>query len=154
MESLYSQRDLFPRLYLLSDVDLVQFLSLLNWTARESRLGEAERFMKEMFSNVAKLVWDRDGNMSLKAVVSPEGETLELQKDVLQYDQSQGKGELADGWMQRVENAMDATLRWQLQSALTDAGEGFLVTPSDDIDLVAPDFAGYDDPGEHILSQV
>lgn len=96
------KRSSYPRLYFLSDEDLLELVSA-------SGRG-LEVHLPKLYQGVGSIIRDDNG---LTAVVSPEGEILQLSKPVdLRDPLSQ--------WLSNLEERMKSTLRQHLEKCLVD----------------------------------
>ncbi|XP_076748967.1 dynein cytoplasmic heavy chain beethoven [Xylocopa sonorina] len=101
-EYLEEKRSFYPRLYFLSDEDLLELVSA-------SGRG-LEAHLPKLFQGVGSIIKDDNG---LTAVVSPEGEILQLPQPV----------DLRDSlprWLSNLEEGMKAALGRSLESCLAD----------------------------------
>ncbi|XP_017764042.1 PREDICTED: cytoplasmic dynein 2 heavy chain 1 [Eufriesea mexicana] len=102
-EYLEEKRSSYPRLYFLSDEDLLELVSA-------SGRG-LEAHLSKLYQGVGSIIKDDNG---LTAVVSPEGEILQLSKQVDVRDS-------LPRWLNNLEEGMKNTLRQSLEECLIDA---------------------------------
>lgn len=106
------KRSSYPRLYFLSDEDLLELVSA-------SGRG-LEVHLPKLYQGVGSIIRDDNG---LTAVVSPEGEILQLSKPVdLRDPLSQ--------WLSNLEERMKSTLRQHLEKCLVDTAPDPSVYPT------------------------
>lgn len=97
------KRSSYPRLYFLSDEDLLELVSA-------SGRG-LEAHLSKLYQGVGSIMKDDNG---LTAVVSPEGEILQLSKPVDVRDS-------LPRWLNNLEEGMKNALRQSLEECLIDA---------------------------------
>ncbi|XP_050496495.1 cytoplasmic dynein 2 heavy chain 1 [Bombus huntii] len=102
-EYLEEKRSSYPRLYFLSDEDLLELVSA-------SGRG-LEAHLSKLYQGVGSIIKDDNG---LTAVVSPEGEILQLPKPVDLRDP-------LPRWLSNLEDGMRNALRQSLEKCLVDA---------------------------------
>ncbi|XP_029051229.2 cytoplasmic dynein 2 heavy chain 1 [Osmia bicornis bicornis] len=102
-EYLEEKRSSYPRLYFLSDEDLLELVSA-------SGRG-LETHLPKLYQGVGSIIKDDNG---LTGVVSPEGEVLQLSKPVDLRDP-------LPRWLSNLEEAMKNALRQSLEKCLADA---------------------------------
>lgn len=97
------KRTLFARLYFLSNEELLDLLS------KTKNLVKIQPFLLKLFDNIHTITIVED--LSIKLVISQEGEVLELKKLVFL------KGPL-ENWLEGLQNSMQETLKKMFRKAL------------------------------------
>ncbi|KAI4495703.1 hypothetical protein M0802_008538 [Mischocyttarus mexicanus] len=111
-EFLEERRSSFPRLYFLSDEDLLELVS---------GSGKAlESHLPKLYQGIGSVI--RNDN-NLTAVVSPEGETLKLLETI-------DTSEPLPRWLNNLEKGMRNTLRQSLDKCLTDSSPDPSIYPN------------------------
>jgi len=100
-----AKRSIFPRLYFLSNEELLDLLS------KSQEINEIQPFLLKIFENVKKIVINAD--LSIQAIISIEGEVLELKK------LSFFKGSL-ENWLENLLVSIQETLRRLLRKGFQD----------------------------------
>ncbi|KAL2712648.1 cytoplasmic dynein 2 heavy chain 1 [Vespula squamosa] len=112
-EFLEERRSSYPRLYFLSDEDLLELVS---------GSGKAlESHLPKLYQGIGSVI--RDDNNSLIAVISPEGEILNL-SDVIDTSEPLPR------WLNNLEKGIRNTLRQSLDKCLTDSSPDPSIYPT------------------------